>query len=248
MLAGGPHDVHHVGAHQIVDVDGGEGFLGGQQFLQGGHLLEGVDGVGFLLQDHDFHLLPLDRVAQLNAQHEPVHLGLRQGKRPLVLNRILRGQDGEGPRQVVGAGVDGDLPLLHGLEQGGLGLGRGPVDLVGEHNLGHDGTGPELELQVLLVEDADAGHVAGQHVGRELDAAEGAADAAGDGAGQHGLAHAGHVLNQHVAFAQQCQDREADLFVLANDDLAHVGQDAFRKCLYLLHKTCLDRGDGGTSA
>ena len=32
--------------------------------------------------------------------------------------------------------VDGDLALLHRLEQRRLGLRRGPVDLVGEHDVG----------------------------------------------------------------------------------------------------------------
>ena len=40
---------------------------------------------------------------------------------------------------------DGDRPLLHGLEQGRLRLGRGPVDLVGQHEVGEDR--PALELE-----------------------------------------------------------------------------------------------------
>ena len=114
---------------------------------------------------------------------------------------VAKHQEGRG--HGIGDAVHRHLALFHGLEQRGLGLGRGAVDLVGEDDLRHDGAGPKLEFQRLLVEDADAGDVAGQHVGRELDAAEGAADAAGDGAGEHRLADAGHVLDQQVAFTEK---------------------------------------------
>ena len=42
--------------------------------------------------------------------------------------------------------VDGDLALLHRLEQRGLRLGRRPVDLVGEDDVGEHAAGAELEL------------------------------------------------------------------------------------------------------
>ena len=46
---------------------------------------------------------------------------------------------------------------------------------------------PELELARLLVEDGQPGHVRGQQVRRELDAAEGTAEAPCDGLGEHRL-------------------------------------------------------------
>ena len=57
------------------------------------------------------------RVAQLDAQHEAVELGLGQGERALVLDRVLGGDDQEGIGHLVGHAVDGDLALLHALEQ-----------------------------------------------------------------------------------------------------------------------------------
>ncbi len=134
-------------------------------------------------------------------------------------------RNGDGHR--VGRAVDRRLALLHALEQGGLRLGRGPVDLVGEHDLGHDRARPELELLRLLVVDRQPGHVRGQQVRRELDAPEGAAQAARDGLGEHGLAGAGHVLDQQVALAEQRHEREAHLLVLAHDDALDVGDDLF---------------------
>ena len=66
--------------------------------------------------------------------------------------------------------VDRDLALLHHFEQRRLGLGARTVDLVGEHDVGEDRPGVELEGAGLLVVDRDAGDVARQQVGRELDA------------------------------------------------------------------------------
>ncbi len=100
----------------------------------------------------------------------------------------------------MGDAVDGDLLLLHGFEQGRLGAGGGPVDLVGQQNVDKDGTGAELELAVLLVEDRHAGDIVGQQVGRALQALELPAQADGEGPGQHGLADAGDILDQDMPF------------------------------------------------
>ena len=71
----------------------------------------------------------------------------------------------EGTGHGHGLTFDGELALLHGLEQGCLGTRRGAVDLVGEHELGQQGAGAKLELARLLVVDVDAGDVRGQQVG-----------------------------------------------------------------------------------
>ncbi len=68
--------------------------------------------------------------------------------------------------------VDADPPLLHRLQQRGLGLGRRAVDLVGQHEAGEHRAVAEAELALADVEDVGADDVAGQQVGRELDAVE----------------------------------------------------------------------------
>src|SRR4029077_16216580 len=42
---------------------------------------------------------------------------------------------------------------------------------------------------------------------------------------KHGLAHAGNVLDQEVAFAEQGNEAEADLVLFIHDGPAHVGRD-----------------------
>ena len=138
--------------------------------------------------------------------HEPVALRLGERVRALHLDGVLGRDDEERPGQQVADAVDRDLGLLHALQERRLGLGRGAVDLVADHDVGEDRAGPELEPLVGLPVDADAGQVAGQQVGRELDPADRAVDGVRQRLGQGGLADAGHVLDQQVALGEQDGD------------------------------------------
>ncbi len=86
------------------------------------------------------------RVAEAQADQEAVELRLRQRERALVIDRVLRGDDQERRLERVRLAVDGHAPLGHRLQQGRLRPRRGPVDLVGQHDLGEDRPGAELEL------------------------------------------------------------------------------------------------------
>jgi hypothetical protein len=72
------------------------------------------------------------------VEHEPVLLGLRQRVGALLLDRVLGGQHEERVGSLCRWPADRHLPLLHGFQQGGLGLRRGPVDLVGQDDVGED--------------------------------------------------------------------------------------------------------------
>ena len=170
-------------------------------------------------------------VSHRHADQEAVELGLGKRKGALVFDRVLGGEDDEWLGQRMRHAVDGDLALLHRLQQRGLGLRRGAVDLVGEDELGHDRAGPVFEATRLLVEDIDPGHVAGEEVRRELDALEGAADRARDRFGEHRLADPGDVLDQDVTAAEQGDEHEEHLVPLANDDSLDVIADQARDSL-----------------
>src|SRR5439155_4960990 len=111
-----------------------------------------------------------------------------------------------------------------------------PGYLVREDDLGMDGTRAELELLRLLVEDGKSRHIGREQVWGELDAPEGAANAATDGLGEHRLADTGHVLDQDVTLAQQCDERHADFEVLADDDALDVRDHALCRLLDVLHR------------
>ena len=137
----------------------------------------------------------------------------------------MGGHDQKGLLEGGGDPVHSDLPLLHGLQQGGLGAGSGPVDLVGQHHIGQQGAGPVLELPGLLVIEVDARQVRGQQVRGELDALEVPADGSGKGPEEHGLAGAGDVLQQHMAGAEEAHQHQPDGVLLAHDDAGAVMYD-----------------------
>lgn len=97
------------------------------------------------------------------------------------------------------------LTFFHGFQQSGLGFRGGAIDFVYQDDLGMDGTGAEFKFAGFLVKNRDAGNVAGQHIGSELDALELAADGPGQCFGQHSLADARHILDENVALTQQSE-------------------------------------------
>ncbi|BDZ57414.1 hypothetical protein GCM10025872_10710 [Barrientosiimonas endolithica] len=125
----------------------------------------------------------------------------------------------ERPREREGGALDGDLPLLHRLEQCRLRLRRGAVDLVGEQQPGEQRTLAEVELAARLVEDVRPGQVRGQQVGGELGAGEAQPERLGDGARGEGLAQAGEVLEQHVPAGQDGREHQLERASLAHDHL-----------------------------
>ena len=75
-----------------------------------------------------------------------------------------------------------------------------------------------------------------EQVGRELDAPEGAAEASRDRLGEDGLARTGNILDQQVTAAQEGNQREPDLVVLAHDDPLNIGDHAVAGLLDLRHR------------
>ncbi len=63
-----------------------------------------------------------------------------------MLYRVLGRDHQERLRKLVAVRVHGDLALVHGFEQRGLGLGRGAVDFVGHQNVGEDGSMLEFKF------------------------------------------------------------------------------------------------------
>ncbi len=91
-----------------------------------------------------------------------------------MLDRILCGQHEKWRFQLVGLPGHGNLALLHGLQEGGLGLGRGPVDFVSQYNIGKYGAGAKLEFLSLrgIHDQVCADHIRRHQVRGELNAPE----------------------------------------------------------------------------
>jgi hypothetical protein len=158
------------------------------------------------------------RVPDGDAGGEPVPLRLREGIGALHLDRVLRGDHHERGLQPVGGPVDGDLTLLHAFQQRGLGLRRGPVDLVADDEVREDRSRLELEVAAFLVIGVDSGDIAGQQVGGELHPPHRAVDGFRQRLRQHRLPHARHVLDEQVPLGDQDGEREPNGVRLAVND------------------------------
>ena len=119
MCAGSVCDIDHVAVNRVFDVDSGCFFShfhqlfcrnDGFHFRSGDHVL--------MLQDGDFILRR--RIADRDADHEAVCLGIRELLRARRAVGVLRCHDDEGLRDGVGLAVDGKLSFLHDFQERGL--------------------------------------------------------------------------------------------------------------------------------
>ena len=179
------------------------------------------------------------RVAEARPEQEAVELSLGQRIRPLVLDRVLGCEDEERALQGPRDPVRRHLTLLHRLEQRGLRLRRGAVDLVGEEEVREDRAGAELEVAVALVPDRRAGHVCGEQVGRELDAAEAEPAGLGEGSRRQRLREPRDVLEQDVAVREHAEQDQLELLALADDGALDLVDEAGTELCELteLHQT-----------
>ena len=162
------------------------------------------------------------RIAHAQLEEEAVELGLRQRVRALHLDRVLRRQDEERRGQRARDAPHGHRRLLHALQQRRLRLGRRPVDLVGQHDVGEERTLLELEvLPTVGVLDDDVGpdDVGGHQVGGELDARERQLETLRQRLDEERLAEARHALEQHVAAREHADEDVVDDLAVTDDDL-----------------------------
>ena len=180
--------------------------------------LEGREVILLRAEAQDSALVLPGGVADGRLDHEAVHLGLRQGEGPRVLDGVLCRDDEEGIGQGVASPVHGHLLLPHGLQEGTLGLGRRAVDLVHQQQVVKYRPRVELELTAVRPVDVHARDVRGQEVVRALHAAEAQAQEARSRQGQRRLAEAGHVLQQEVATREHAHQKPKQHGVLAVQD------------------------------
>ena len=175
------------------------------------------DRVGERALDHR-QLVGRLRIVDQHLEHEAVDLGLGQRIRALGLDRVLRRHHEKRRRHGVGLLADRHLPLLHHLEEGGLHLGRSPIDLVGEQEVAEHR--PELGVELVL---AGAVHPRADEVGRheirrELHPLEPPAEHFGDGLDGQCLRQAGDALDQEMPTCQETDEHPFEHLVLPCDD------------------------------
>ena len=142
-------------------------------------------------------------VAHIHFEKESVELRFGQPVDAFLFDRILGGQHHEWKWQRNRGAVNGDLILLHRLQQGGLSLGRSAIDFVREQDLAEDRPAPQHEVVALAIEDRDARDVGRKQIGRELDALVLAPENVRKRFRERRLGDAGDALEQHVSVGQQ---------------------------------------------
>src|SRR3989449_87293 len=220
-LAVGPRrrdDVDHVPFDDGLDVDVFDRGLQGAHLVGRRHPLDRrVVRPAFSASLEDLDFLLSRRVAHVDLQQESIDLGFRQRIGALVLNRILRRNHEERPVERERFALQRRLPFLHRLEERGLGLRRGAVDLVREEDVREDRAPSEDEVAGLAVEHVGPRDVRGQQVRRELDATEREAQARRERFRDQRLRQPGDILDQEMTIAE---DRPEDPFedgALADD-------------------------------
>ena len=176
--------------------------------------------------EEHFLLLIAIGIADPDLQHEAVELGLGKRVGPLVLDRVLGRQHHERLVQREGRAADGDLVLLHRLQQRSLHLRRRAVDLVRQNDLREQRALLDVKLLGLLIEDHGPDQVGGQEIGGELDPGKRGVDDLGQGAHGEGLGQPGNALQQDVSPGQQSHEEPLDHRILPDDPPGHLFENA----------------------
>ena len=162
----------------------------------------------------------------MDQEHEAIQLRLGQGIGALLLHGVLRGQHEKGRGEMVEMAARGDAVLLHRLQQGGLRLGRGAVDLVRQHDIGENGALHILKAApaglVGLLEDLRAGNVGGHQIGSKLDAAEIEGHGIREAADEERLGEAGDADEEGMPAAKDGNEEPLDDFLLADNDAGQL--------------------------
>ena len=180
----------------------------------------------FLTPDQpiDLHLVIRRGVVDEDMHDEAVHLGLRERVGSLLFHRVLGRHHHKKGRQLVGLPCHRDLAFLHGLQEGSLDFGRGPVDFVCQDQVREDGplVEPELPLPVSTVVYLCSGYIRRQEVRRKLNAAEVRVKVAGQGLHGPSLGQAGQPFHQEIPVGEKRQEDALHHGLLANDGFGHA--------------------------
>ena len=155
-------------------------------------------------------------------QQKTVQLRLGQGISAGLFNRVLGRHDQKQPRQGVGLPAHGDLPLGHGLQQGRLHLGRGAVDLIGQHQIMKQRPLLKLETARLLAVDLGAGQISRQQIGGKLHPVKITLKRRGQHLDRARLGQPRRALDQQMPVRQERDEQPVDQPLLADDLLADV--------------------------
>lgn len=143
----------------------------------------------------------------------------------------------EGARQIMARAGNGDVMLLHRLQQGRLGARTGAVDLVRHQQLAEDRARHEAELAaplLALIEHFRAQYVGGHEVWGELDAFLLQAEHPAKRGRELGLGETRRTDQQTMTPGQDGGERQVDDLGLAEDHLANGFAHLFQAAGHLV--------------
>jgi hypothetical protein len=202
VLARGLHQCDDIVTQAVIHTHSPNIFCQARNLGSGDHTGQCLNGVVLPQVDQHAAFFVGGKIAEAGLKEKAIQLRFGQRKGAFILDRVLCCQDQEGARQHARHTIDRDLALAHTFQERCLGTRGGAVDLVGEENVGKGGTRDKLKLSCLLVIDADTCDVAGQEVGRALQAAEVCIETQRQRTSQHRLADARHIFEQDMAFTK----------------------------------------------
>ena len=164
-------------------------------------------------------------IPNTEAHQKPVELGLWKRERPVIFGGILRGNDHKGLLKWMRLIIDGNLCFTHRFQEAALGLRRGAIDLIGQHDVGEDRTRYELKSLFLPVKHGDADDVGRQEIARELNALERTVKRSGQAVRQRGFADARNIFEQKMATGQKADHRHLDDMGFSLDDERNIVLD-----------------------
>ena len=171
--ASGINQVDDVGLQGVVQEDATSHLLKEGQFFQGNGLnIDGLIHASRVDPVEDFELFQRLGVGDDFFHQEAVHLCFGEHVSTFFFDGVLGCHDHEGLGQRVDGSTDGGLTFLHGFKHRGLGLCRGTVNFIQEHDIGVDGAQLGRHFVLCLVPDTRTDDVVRHEVRRALDAME----------------------------------------------------------------------------
>ena len=166
-------------------------------------------------------ILPVG-IDDLQFEHEPVHLRLRQRIRPLLLDGILRRQDQERLVERKRLLADGHLLFLHGFQERALHLCRGAIHLVRQNDIRENRTLLDREIPRPRIVNQRPDEVCRQQVWRELNPLKPHPERPRERRHRHRLRQTGDALEQHVPVRQHSQEEPLHHVLLPDNHLAYL--------------------------
>ena len=213
--------IEHVLLDLVVDVHAAERFARLEHVRATRARLE-LRQLGEAGAPQDLLFLGALGVADPDLEHEAVALRLGQRIGALLLDRILGREDQERLLELQALVAERDLLLLHRLEQRGLHLRGGAVDLVREHEVREQRAALRREGSIARVVDHRPGQVRREQVRGELDAAELEREGVREAPHRERLREPGDALEQDVPAGQEPDQQAVHHLPLPHQGAGHL--------------------------